>query len=199
MITDNLETTLRIQKNDYGYATITKEGEGFRVRRHTVEPEKCGKYEFTIQEGWVVATEEEAMEIAKSRSNSERQKAPARKGGGRKENTMSYVSEKVEAWWRAHGGRPVPDDAAESVTKWWRRFVDRVMSGIDGTLELLFEEGEEACEGVTIHAYRTPEAHAADNGDGETLYEHSAVVAAIITGLAMHDVAVRAEWKENIK
>lgn len=64
MITDNLETTLRIQKNDYGYATITKEGEGFRVRRHTVEPEKCGKYEFTIQEGWVVATEEEAMEIA---------------------------------------------------------------------------------------------------------------------------------------
>ena len=100
--------------------------------------------------------------------------------------------------WEA-GRVPVPDDAAESVTKWWRRFVDRVMTGIDGTLDMLYEEGDDACEGVTIHAYRTPEAHAADNGDGETLYEHSAVVAAIITGLAMHDVAVRAEWKENIK
>lgn len=62
--TDSLGTPLKIQKNDYGYSTITKEGEGFRVRRHTVEPVKCGKYEFTIQEGWVVATEEEAMEIA---------------------------------------------------------------------------------------------------------------------------------------
>lgn len=97
------------------------------------------------------------------------------------------------------GRVPVPDDAAESVTKWWRRFVDRVMSGIDGTLELLFEEGEEACDGVTIHAYRTPEAHAVDEGGGETLYEHSAVVAAIMTGLALHGVNVRAEWKENIK
>lgn len=80
-ITDNLETTLRIQKNDYGYATITKEGEGFRVRRHTVEPIKCGKYEFTIQEGWVVATEEEAMEIADKFADVSRapHRAPQRK------------------------------------------------------------------------------------------------------------------------
>ena len=108
------------------------------------------------------------------------------------------VSKDTLADWES-GRAPVPDDAAKTVTEWWRRFVDRVMSGIDGKLELLFEEGEEACEDVTIHAYRTPETHAADNGGGETLYEHSAVVAAIITGLALHDVNVRAEWKENIK
>lgn len=108
------------------------------------------------------------------------------------------VSKETLADWEA-GRIPVPDDAAETVTGWWRRFVDRVMTGIDGTLELLFEEGEDACEGVTIHAYRTPEAHAADEGGGETLYEHSAVVAAIMTGLALHGVNVRAEWKENIK
>lgn len=76
--------------------------------------------------------------------------------------------------------------------------MERVKAGVDGTLELLAESEGDACEDVTIYAYRTPEAHRANYDDGETLYEHSAVIAAIITGLAARDVAVQAEWKENI-
>ena len=52
-------------------------------------------------------------------------------------------------------------------------------------------------EGVTVYAYRTPEAHAAANGDGETLYEHSAVVASIVTGLALRGVHAEVEWRRG--
>ena len=63
-ITDNLETTVRIQKNNYGYATITRETDGFRVLRHTNEPVKCGSFSITIQDGRLVSTESEAKALA---------------------------------------------------------------------------------------------------------------------------------------
>lgn len=106
------------------------------------------------------------------------------------------VSKDTLADWEA-GRVDVPDDAAAAVDKWWQRFIERVDAGIDGTLALLAERGEDVCEGVTVYAYRTPEAHAADNGDGETLYEHSAVVASIVTGLALRGVHAEVEWRRG--
>lgn len=98
--------------------------------------------------------------------------------------------------WEA-GRVDVPDDVAAAVDKWWQRFIERVDAGVDGTLALLAEHGNDVCEGVTVSAYRTPEAHAAANGDGETLYEHSAVVASIVTGLALRGVHAEVEWRHS--
>lgn len=106
------------------------------------------------------------------------------------------VSKDTLADWEAER-LPVPDDVAAAVDKWWQRFIKRVDAGIDKTLALLAERGEDGCEGVTISAYRTPEAHRADKGDGETLYEHSAVVASIVTGLALHGVHAQIEWRRS--
>lgn len=106
------------------------------------------------------------------------------------------VSKDTLADWEA-GRLPVPDDVAAAVDEWWQRFIKRVEAGIDGTLALLAERGNDVCEGVTVYAYRTPEAHAAANGDGETLYEHSAVVASIVTGLALHGVHAQIEWRRG--
>lgn len=106
------------------------------------------------------------------------------------------VSKDTLADWEAER-LPVPDDVAAAVDKWWQRFIKRVEAGVDGTLALLAERGNDICEGVTVYAYRTPEAHAAANGDGETLYEHSAVVASIVTGLALRGVHAEVEWRRS--
>ena len=106
------------------------------------------------------------------------------------------VSKDTLADWEA-GRLPVPDDVAAAVDEWWQRFIERVEAGVDGTLALLAERGNDVCEGVTVYAYRTPEAHAAANGDGETLYEHSAVVASIVTGLALRGVQAEVEWRRG--
>ena len=106
------------------------------------------------------------------------------------------VSKDTLADWEA-GRLPVPDDVAAAVDEWWQRFIERVEAGIDKTLALLAERGNDVCEGVTVYAYRTPEAHRAAKGDGETLYEHSAVVASIVTGLALRGVQAEVEWRRS--
>ena len=106
------------------------------------------------------------------------------------------VSKDTLADWEAER-LPVPDDVAAVVDEWWQRFIERVDAGINGTLALLADSEDDACEGVTVYAYRTPEALAAATGDGETLYEHSAIVASIVTGLALHGVHAQIEWRRG--
>ena len=106
------------------------------------------------------------------------------------------VPKDVVVDWEA-GRVRVPADVSSTVENWWSAFVNRVAIAVNGTLDMIEEYGLEGFEGAVLTAYRTPEAHAAAEGDGETLFEHSAVVASIVTGLALRGVQAEVEWRRS--
>ena len=110
--------------------------------------------------------------------------------------TRLDVSKDVIVDWEA-GRVRVPADVSSTVENWWSAFVNRVAIAVDGTLDMIDEYGLDGFEGAVLTAYRTPEAHAAAEGDGETLFEHSAVIAGIMTTLATQGIQAKIEWRRS--
>lgn len=106
------------------------------------------------------------------------------------------VPKDVVVDWEA-GRVRVPADVSSTVENWWSAFVNRVAIAVEGTMDMIEEHGLEGFEGAVLTAYRTPEAHAAAEGDGETLFEHSAVVEAIMIALAAQGVQAKIEWRRG--